>query len=225
MDCVVMHSTTPCYWSNSTIGRHSFTPTPQITGSNGHKCGSPSLLRRHNIAIGTHQQQFLSEEMGCHGKTQNSEFDIIDTLNNLHLCSDDNSIHGDDHQFVFPPGFDSHSQNKESSACWRPAFFQKNDCFLTDGLPTSDTSATAALRSIWSDKSTNSTIQHHRDLPLSINSTLENTTRVGGVPVSPLPTFNRCGAIGEGRRRISTPTSVSTSTTTPSAESASIAAV
>ncbi|EUB56606.1 hypothetical protein ECG_06279 [Echinococcus granulosus] len=215
-------ASTTAFWPSA--ARHSFSAGAPVVVGTGH---SPTLLRRHTMAS-EHQHHLMLENMKTSGSDANQTggFDFINTLESLCLSSDDGGCIRD--ELAYPPGFDNQYQNTDSDAMavssgWPATLFKNSGA--SDGLSSEGSvNSDAALRSIWSDAvSTNAANTNGGSggggFCFSVNPF--SGTAAAGVIIPPVSTSNRCGAIGEGRRRASPPTGASAAPT----EATSIPAV
>lgn len=212
-------TSTTTFWPSS--ARHSFSAGAPIVVGTGH---SPTLLRRHTMAS-EHQHHLMLENMKTPGSdvNQTGGFDFINTLDSLCLSSDDGGCIRD--ELAYPPGFDNHHQHTGSdgmtaSSGWPVTLFKNSGA--SDGLSSEGSgNSDAALRSIWSDAVATTTANTNGSGGFCFSVNPFSGAAAAGVVIPPVSTSNRCGAIGEGRRRASPPTGASAAPT----EATSIPAV
>ncbi|VDM32463.1 unnamed protein product [Hydatigera taeniaeformis] len=207
------------FWPSS--ARHSFSAgAPVVVGT----CHSPTLLRRHTMAS-EHQHNAMLDNLKAAGSDASHAggFDFISTLESLCLSNDDGGCVRD--ELSYPPGFDNHHQHTGSDAMtassgWPVTLFKNSGA--SDGLSSEGSgNSDAALRSIWSDAVTTTATNTNGNGGFCFSANSFTGTAAAGLVIPPVPASNRCGAIGEGRRRASPPSGTSTAPT----EATSIPAV
>ncbi|VDD80238.1 unnamed protein product [Mesocestoides corti] len=214
-------SSTSAFWPNHTphplsAARNSFSAGPSGNGNGNISQNSPIMLRRHTMASDLvdnrpdHHQLLLeslaadmvkenSKPVSGTNTTEHAPFDLIQTLDSLCLGSDGPAISGG--ELSYPPGFDNRgSAGAESSSAWPTSFFSSGGGSdgLSDGSATSD----AAIRSIWADTPGTG---GSGELFSSFSFTANPLSGIGVTASSSGGVPNRCGAIGEGRRRSTPP--------------------
>ncbi|VDN98544.1 unnamed protein product [Rodentolepis nana] len=179
----------PLFWSNPGP-RHSFSAGAPNVGDST----SPTLLRRHTMTSAEPYKPNLhirnsTNEASALDKHSEVELNVIQALENLGLGGDEvrNSCH--DH----PPGFTSHFphvRHQSSSSTWPvPSFFPNNE-------PQED--LTTRSSNIWSNAA--SVLPEHLSMPATTTHTVIPTA-AASISSSSSGSVNRCGIIGEERRR------------------------
>lgn len=179
----------PLFWSNPGP-RHSFSAgAPNVVDNT-----SPTLLRRHTMTSADPYKPNLhirnnTNEASTLDKHSEVELNVIQALENLGLGGDEVRNCCQDH----PPGFTSHFphvRHQSSSSTWPvPSFFPNNE-------PQED--LTTRSSNIWSNAA--SVLPEHLSTPATTTHSVIPTA-AASISSSSSGSVNRCGIIGEERRR------------------------
>ncbi|VDL62019.1 unnamed protein product [Hymenolepis diminuta] len=188
----------PLFWSNPGP-RHSFSAGAPNVGDST----SPTLLRRHTMASAEPYKPNLhntnnTNEASALDKHSEVELNVIQALENLGLGGDEVRNSCQDH----PPGFTSHFphvRHQSSSSTWPvPSFFPNSE--QQEDLTARNSNIWSNAASVLSDHLSTAAATTHSVIP----------TAAASISSSSSGSVNRCGIIGEERRRPSPSNSTST---------------